>query len=134
MLPTPHKTPRKRSQEGEETLGSTARVLFSNRPTRIEDAMPTPRRGRKSNPFSLMEEEGDGEIPIYTDSKERIPTEDEEEDNPFITKRGRGKRTRAPVKATVDPKMQEAADKGEGIIYMLYVSLVLLYCCTANYS
>jgi hypothetical protein len=133
MLPTPAKTPRKRTLQSEESLGSTARVLFANRPANVEDAMPTPRKGRKSTRelFSLesfreQEQEVGEPIEVYTDSKERIPTEVSDEDNPFYIKRGKGK-GKAKSKNTsksrkVDPKtakMQDAVNRDEGMIYLL---------------
>lgn len=91
--------------------------------------MPTPRKARKSNKnLSALEEEvdeNDGKIEIYTDSKERIPTASDD-DNPFVTKKRKGKgkaKAKSPSQARkVDPKtakMQEAVDRGEGMIYML---------------
>jgi hypothetical protein len=92
--------------------------------------MPTPRK-RKAPKYTLAsfeeaEQEAD-EIPIYTDSKERIPTA-ADEDNPFITKKSNG-RSKAKVtnsiKRNADPEsaeMEAAAARDEGIIYTLYVS------------
>lgn len=139
MLPTPSKTPRKRVLH-EEEISTTARVLFTPRPATIEEAMPTPSKGRKNkkNLFSLdsfmeHEEEVD-DIAIYTDSRERIPTADEDSDNPFVTKKGKGKakaKTHGVSKSRkADPKaakMQEAANREEGMIYMLYVLKLYVY-------
>lgn len=94
--------------------------------------MPTPRKGRRStkNVFSLdsfhaqAEEEGE-QIPIYTDSKDRVPTADKEEDNPFVTKKGKGKAKTAvskPRKTDAKTrKMEDSVDRDEGMIYILYV-------------
>lgn len=129
MLPTPAKTPRKRALQSEESLGSTARVLFPNRPATVDEAMPSPRKARKTKTtFALhsfadeMDEAGE-KIEIYTDSKERVPTHDDEEDNPFISKKGKGKAKAAPQKPRkVDAKsakMFEAANHDEGMVYLL---------------
>lgn len=130
MLPTPAKTPRKRALQSEETLGSTARILFPNRPATIEEAMPSPRKGRKSRKdaytlesFAERMEEANEHIEVFTDSKERIPTRDADEDNPFVTKKGKGKAKAAPPKPRkVDAKtarMNEAVERDEGMVYLL---------------
>ncbi|KAH6616493.1 hypothetical protein C7974DRAFT_416623 [Boeremia exigua] len=137
MLPTPAKTPRKRAMHSEESIRPTARVLFPSRPTSIEEA--TPRKARKStkNIYSLNSFEDAGasseKIEIYTDSKERIPTADEDdEENPFVTKKGKGK-AKAKAKAKAAPQrrkkdakaedvkaeeMEEAVNREEGMIYI----------------
>lgn len=129
MLPTPAKTPRKRALYSEDSAKPTSRVLFPSRPASIDDV--TPRKARKftKNVYSLNSFEDDGEsskkIEIYTDSKERIPTADEDDDeNPFVTKKGKGK-----AKAKVTPqrrkkdakaeKMEDAVNHEEGMIYIL---------------
>jgi hypothetical protein len=129
MLPTPAKTPRKRVLHS-ESLKSTARLLFAPRPT-IEEA--TPRKAKKfsKNVYSLnsFEEDGDSsKIEIYTDSKERIPTadEDDDEENPFVIKKGKGKaKSKAKAKPTPQRKqdakaeeMEEAVNREEGMIFL----------------
>lgn len=134
MLPTPAKTPRKRVLHS-ETIKSTARLLFQPRPATIEEV--TPRKAKKfsKNIYSLNSFEDDGEsskIEIYTDSKERIPTADEEDDeeNPFVIKKGKGKAkatARATAKAKPTPQrkktakaeeMDEAVNRDEGMIFL----------------
>ncbi|KAI9792809.1 MAG: hypothetical protein M1816_001541 [Peltula sp. TS41687] len=78
MLPTPAKTPRKRPQEPAHALRSTARVLFPAR-----DEITGKRRGGRRLDDSMNGANGDDPIEIYTDSKDRIPTLDISEDNPF---------------------------------------------------
>ncbi|KAJ9649534.1 hypothetical protein H2199_000310 [Coniosporium tulheliwenetii] len=119
MLLTPSKTPRKRPAESEAALNSTARVLF-----------PT----RKGNHFSLTlssYEELDGgaasssKIQIYTDSKERVPSVGDEEENPFLSKNAKPRRIKAKTSFTKRRKsaeeraeeMEEAARNDEGMIY-----------------
>lgn len=139
MLPTPAKTPRKRALHSEDSIRPTARVLFPSRPATIDEV--TPRKARKStkNVYSLNSFEETGEssqkIEIYTDSKERIPTadEDDDEENPFVTKKGKGK-AKAKAKATsqkskksakteemeeAEGRMEEAVNRDEGMIYIL---------------
>ncbi|KAF1932605.1 uncharacterized protein M421DRAFT_416229 [Didymella exigua CBS 183.55] len=132
MLPTPAKTPRKRVVHS-ESIKSTARVLFPARPATIEEV--TPRKARKftKNVYSLNSFEEAGEsskIEIYTDSKERIPTadEDDDEENPFVVKKAKGKaKVKAKVKAKPTPQrkqdakaddMDEAVNREEGMIFL----------------
>ncbi|KAF2500702.1 hypothetical protein BU16DRAFT_479300 [Lophium mytilinum] len=138
MLPTPAKTPRKRNVQ-DSAIASTARVLFPSRPSTIEDAMPTPRKSRKGrkNAFTLQSfAEGDDEdeekIEIYTDTRERIPSLDPDEDNPFITRSKNGKSRASASIAAPEPKrrkispseqarvrkMEEKARNNEGMIYV----------------
>ncbi|OSS54589.1 hypothetical protein B5807_00292 [Epicoccum nigrum] len=131
MLPTPAKTPRKRALHSEESIKPTARVLFpTSRPATIDEV--TPRKARKftKNVYSLNSFEENGEssekIEIYTDSKERIPTADEDdEENPFVIKKGKGK-AKAKAKSTPQRRkkdarsedMDEAANRDEGMVYI----------------
>jgi hypothetical protein len=129
MLPTPAKTPRKRRVED---VSSTARVLFpTNRPSNIEDAMPTPRKGRKTKDLYTLEsfaqqmDENTEKISIYTDSKERVPTPGSQTDNPFLTTKGKGKakakttpqKSRKAVDAKT-AKMEESVNRDEGMVYL----------------
>lgn len=129
MLPTPAKTPRKRLLHS-ESIKSTARVLFAPRPT-VEEATPRKARKYSKNLFSLnsFEEEAESsKIEIYTDSKERIPTadEDDDEENPFVIKKGKGK-AKSKVRAKPTPQrkkdakaeeMDEAVNREEGMIFL----------------
>ena len=138
MLPTPSKTPRKRNAGQQIAVSSTARVLFQDRLVKVEDAMPSPRKPRKSKKiaFSLgsFSDQSDGEgsnIPIYTDSKERIPTLEENEDNPFVgskkvngpgkTSGKRASRTtrKSEERLAQEAEMDEGARNGDGMIYVL---------------
>lgn len=144
MLPTPAKTPRKRSSPNQAALKSTARVLFPSRPATIDDAMPSPRKhkqpaaGQNSFSISALADEGDDEassskIEIYTDSKERVPSMDEDENNPFLSRNAASKkkvievaqttRRRVKSKSEKDKQMEEATQQDEGMIYVLYVVL-----------
>ncbi|KAJ4378121.1 hypothetical protein N0V83_000954 [Neocucurbitaria cava] len=126
MLPTPAKTPRKRRVED---LSSTARVLFPSRPATIDEVVPTPRKARKTKDLYTLEsfaqhnDDAAEKIPIYTDSKERVPSPGTEEDNPFIVKKGKGRAKATPQKSrkAVTPKtekMDAAAERDEGMVYI----------------
>lgn len=138
MLPTPAKTPRKRPAQPASALKSTARVLFPTLPTSASETIPSPKKkvkkGRKYNGFSLdsfTSEEGnegeDGNIAIFTDSKDRVPELDEREDNPFYVKQSNVKPTGSNVsrrKKVVeeikrDPKVEEALNRDDGLVYVL---------------
>jgi hypothetical protein len=128
MLPTPSETPRKRPLQTEASLKSTARVLFPARPATIEEVVPTPRKSRKTKNLFTLEsfanatEEPSGKIQIFTDSKERVPTRDDEDENPFVVKKGKGKAKMIPQKSRKfdlrTEKMNEAADRDEGMVYL----------------
>ena len=127
-LPTPAKTPRKRALHP-ESLQSTARVLFPSRPANIDEVTPRKARRTIKNAYSLESFEQGGEssekIEIFTDSKERIPTADDDEENPFVTKKGKGK---AKKKATLQrsrktdvrlEEIEEVANHDDGMIFLL---------------
>ena len=139
MLPTPAKTPRKKRAPA-PALASTARVLFPVRPETVEDAMPMARRrGRKKRyvGFSLDSAEEDdsahpdGDIQIFTDSKERVPELDLSEDNPFVDNPFRPDSSRVQSKPKGNSKEKanylinnnseetEAFQRGEGMLYVL---------------
>jgi hypothetical protein len=126
MLQTPAKTPRKRAPQSASANG-TARVLFPGRPVNIEDAMPSPRKARKAkypNPFSIAAE-GDDEassskIQIYTDSKERVPSLDEDASNPFLSRNAAKPNKRQKKAHTArEAAMEEAVRNDEGMVYVL---------------
>ncbi|KAL8923960.1 MAG: hypothetical protein Q9172_002887 [Xanthocarpia lactea] len=133
MLPTPAKTPRKQDLRKAAELQSAARVLFPTRLEKVEDAMPTKkgRRGRKNVGFSLDSSGEDQEptsgIPIFTDSKDKVPELDLGEDNPFIEKpkatispeptKTPGRRSRkSQVKS--NPQIEEAFNHEDGMVYV----------------
>lgn len=128
MYPTPSETPRKRPLQSEASLKSTARVLFAARPATIDEVMPTPRKSRKTKNLFTLEsfanasDEPAEKIQIYTDSKERVPEVDDEEDNPFITKKDKGKARATPQKSKKldarSEKMKEKAERDEGMVFL----------------
>ena len=134
MLPTPAKTPRKRPPQSD--LRNTARVLFHDLETDPEQIMPTPSKSRKSKnhaAFSLesFEEEqaNANKVQIYTDSKERMPEMDEEDDNPFVVKKDRKQRADHASTSTargsrktkhgMNREVDDAVNRDEGMVYTL---------------
>jgi len=125
---TPAKTPSKK-RSPKESLGSASRVLFHGRLEKVEDAMPTPRKSRKHKAFSLnpffddMSSQKSDKIAVYEDSKDRVPTADPDDDNPFISKPGARKpaasNPRAVRRTSRDDTMEDAVKKDEGLIYVL---------------
>ncbi|WEW55073.1 hypothetical protein PRK78_000501 [Emydomyces testavorans] len=90
MLPTPAKTPRKKTVPDS---GAVARTLFT-KPTQAMDSEQAPHkraRGKKYSGFSLESFHSDPQqanldsIEIYTDVRDRIPTMNPSDDNPFIS-------------------------------------------------
>ena len=136
MLPTPAKTPRKKQVQPAAGL---SRVLFPVRPDTVDEAMPTPRKNKRTKRhvgFSLdssMEDDAgsDGGIKIYTDSKDTVPELDQSEDNPFIDhppkrelpkelrKAKAGKKAKAQPKTIDKQQIEEAFNHEEGMVYVL---------------
>jgi len=131
MLPTPVKTPQKSPKKSSPAINTIARKLFV-RPASAEDAMPSPKKARKSySGYSLDSfnaEEEAAPIEIYTDSSERVPEADLSADNPFY---GPGSmRSSDPVKKTTrrgkvtipgegEVPVEEAEARQDGIVYAL---------------
>jgi len=134
MLPTPSKTPRKKVVEN-GTVVSAARILFPGRPANIADAMPSTRQSRKKRvtAFSLndigsdVDDGSSSKIPIYTDSKERVPDLENNDKNPFVTRKSSSIKPatngenflKRKKPSRRDEAMEEAAHNDEGIIYVL---------------
>ena len=139
MLPTPAKTPRKKSVQP-VAVQTAARVLFPSRPGTVEDAMPNPRKKRNKRHvglslYSSMEDDGDvgseNQIEIYTDSKDKIPELDPSEDNPFYDqhaqtvgfperqKRKGSKKRKAAHSIDASTEIEEAFNREEGMVYVL---------------
>ncbi|KAK7516603.1 uncharacterized protein IWZ02DRAFT_379450 [Phyllosticta citriasiana] len=129
ILPTPAKTPGKR-KVSQAAFGSTARVLFHDRPATIDEVMP-PKTARKKKRagFSLasfsesFECDESSKIEIYTDGKERVPSYSKEEDNPFVTQPGEARRPKPgpsskKPKSDRDENMERRARNGEGLIHV----------------
>ena len=137
LLPTPASLPRKKEVPQRE-VQAAARVLFPSQPDRINDAMPTPRKNRKSKKsvgfslYSSMEEDEDDastNVQVYTDSRDKIPELNIQEDNPFLDNdrrgtrtqgHGRGGRRRKPVREVqTNPHIEKAFNHDKGMVYVL---------------
>lgn len=76
------------------------------------------------DPFDDLEPQAD-KIEVYEDSKERIPTADYDEDNPFLAQPGaqRSKPSSRPTrnrpKSGRDKKIEAAVQNEEGVSYVL---------------
>jgi len=91
--------------------------------------MPTPRKVHKStrvfalDSFDDQMNESTGKIGVYVDSKERVPTREDDEDNPFLTRRGKNRAKKPEPKTrkmnSSTAKMFDAAARDEGIVYNL---------------
>ncbi|KAJ5808212.1 hypothetical protein N7474_009481 [Penicillium riverlandense] len=116
MLPTPIKTPSKKAVDDQ----SAARALFA-------PPMSTPKKSKKHTGFSLesfSEDLAPGQpaIQIYTDSRDRIPTMDPTEDNPFYAKPAmpnasekQPTRTSKRRAAKRDPEVEGSLKRDDGI-------------------
>ncbi|RVX68150.1 hypothetical protein B0A52_08658 [Exophiala mesophila] len=135
MLPTPVKTPRKKTVSN---TAETARMLFQDSmdPVDLTPPQPTPRRPRRNKrhngftleSFSAQTDTSDGQVQIYTDSRDRVPEVDRSASNPFIETRSSRKTSSQTVPGTVkrrkingdsrvDAQVQQALDKDEGMVY-----------------
>lgn len=104
--------------------------------------MPSPRKSVRSKRHAALslgslveesdEEASSSKIEIYTDSRERVPSLDEGEDNPFVGPRKTRRRPKAVRKADrvkrsnsdahaeeETYRMEKAVENGEGLIYVL---------------
>ncbi|KAB8229968.1 uncharacterized protein BDW43DRAFT_286973 [Aspergillus alliaceus] len=116
MLPTPAKTPKKKTVGD---VGTTARVLF-----------PQPsghgKKSKKYAGFSLDsfedDAQGGSDIQIYTDSRDRIPepAENENEDNPFSKKSTISTRVsrRRAEQSKRDKEVDESVKRDDGMTYV----------------
>lgn len=131
MLPTPAKTPKKKAVAD---MGTTARSLFPPMSGR-------PKKSKKHTGFSLDSfnddpAEGQSQIQIYTDSRDRIPEVDESEENLFYNPKTetaqtpKNSTTRAPRKPRAteskqekqlkrDREINDAVERDDGMVYVL---------------
>lgn len=118
-----------------------ARALFQDQTTApFESPRKSQKKKVRHNGFSLESFSEDptaqNPIQIHVDSRDQVPEVDVSEDNPFYMpstveskKRaapstqkisGTSKRRRvAPAKKTLDPQVEEAIEKDEGMVYVL---------------
>jgi hypothetical protein len=140
MLPTPVKTPRKKTMTG---AGVTARALFQDAAqpgpgTHADELQPRrQKKNKRHNGFSLESfeahkpGEGRGQIQIFTDSRDRVPQLDKNKANPFIERHmngeqsttrpipGTSKRRKVTASKRMDTQVEEAIRKDDGMVYVL---------------
>ena len=137
MLPTPVKTPQKH-RVAKATQAS--RALFQDQP----NAMQSPRKTqkRRHNGFSLESfseaTSSQDPIQIHVDSRDQVPEVDTSADNPFNAAQpseskkraapsrqkmaGASKRRKVgtePARKPLDPQVEDALEKDEGMVYVL---------------
>jgi len=138
MLPTPVKTPQK-DRLAKPTMA--ARALFQDHSSATLES-PRKTQKRRHNGFSLesFSEDASSQDPvqIHVDSRDQLPELDTSTDNPFYTapsaeikKRaapprqkmaGPSKRRKVSTeqeKRPLDPQVEDAIDKDEGMVYIL---------------
>jgi len=138
MLPTPVKTPQK-NRVAKSTMA--AKALFQDH---SNAALQSPRKNqkRRHNGFSLesFSEDAPSQDPIqiHVDSRDQLPEVDASIDNPFYTAPSSESRKRAAPtrpkmagpskrrktsaeqeKRPLDPQVEEAINKDEGMVYIL---------------
>lgn len=111
-------------------MNSTARIL-NFQPYSPNDVMPSPRkmkksshnRGQSSHGFDLFEPGSNSsqeQIQIFTDTNARVPELDGSDDNPFVGPRQtRSSRPQKHTKTEEERKMDERAERDEGVMYTL---------------
>jgi hypothetical protein len=112
------KTPQKKPEVKSANISSIARNLFPIRHESIEAAMPSPKKSNRYRSSLAIFSEQEEEIPIYTDSKERVPEKDHSFDNPFY-----GPGSRLVSKSSKKNKAEAAQEKSEedkdGMVFTL---------------
>lgn len=132
MLPTPAKTPQKPpSEKSKADIKAIARNLFQHDEAVV---MPSPRKGRGKKHILDSFDDNDVEesIPIFTDSRERIPEVDLGLENPFngppvaparpsrFTKPTKREYVHIPGEGKVP--IEQAVGREDGMVIVLYVS------------
>jgi hypothetical protein len=131
LLPTPNKTPKKRSTETSTGIKAIARNLFPIRPEPADEVMPATKKGRKKyKGFTMDSFEAEDEaqpIHIYTDSHDRVPEVDMSASNPFYgsnnvvpepTKRA-SKRRKITVPGEGELPAEQVEHREDGLVYVL---------------
>lgn len=139
MLPTPVKTPQKKMPP---KVRGAARALFQDATHNVpapQELAPSPRRSRRNKryngfsleSFSVEDGGGQGQIQIFTDSRDALPQLDTSISNPFMTRAvnaedsstrkvpGTVKRRKVSGQNRMDPQVEEAIRKDEGMVYVL---------------
>ncbi|OIW25163.1 hypothetical protein CONLIGDRAFT_656860 [Coniochaeta ligniaria NRRL 30616] len=125
LLPTPAKTPQKTpSPKTKANINAVRRNLFHQDEA---DVVPTPKRtrGKKHVLDSFADNDDDESFPIFTDSRERIPEVDPNEDNPFYcptnaavpeAPRRRSKRQHVTIPGEGKITVEEAVKREDGML------------------
>lgn len=132
MLPTPAKTPRKQPDEKVEAgVRAIARNLFHGEPSEVK---PSPRK-KKAKKYtgltldSFRAEEVEEEIPIFTDTRDRLPEVDDSSENPFLgettaeepepSKRRSARKKKVIIPGEGRVLVEDAVQRNDGIVYVL---------------
>ncbi|CAK7204475.1 hypothetical protein SEUCBS139899_007232 [Sporothrix eucalyptigena] len=141
MLPTPAKTPSKKyhaASQNESNIAAIARNLFHHND--VDEVMASPskkpstpsRKPKKYTGFSLESfAEVEDEIPIFTDSQDRVPEADSSVENPFFgdgaaagssapeaTTRRRSKRNHVSIPGEGKQTVEDATRREDGLVYV----------------
>jgi len=134
MMPTPAKTPRKQPDPNDVAAArSVARNLFGAEPDMI--ASPRKRKAKKYSGITLesfVAEDIEQSIPIFTDTRDRIPAVDRSSDNPFLASnttiprddaasgipKRRSKRRHVTIPGEGSQAVEDAVQRDDGIVYV----------------
>lgn len=99
--------------------------MYNGRTETVEDAFPNPRISRNRTPHGYtltLEDDEEEPIEIYTDWRDRYPTYDPNEDNPFFAKPGEttgpGVSSRLAVRTDEEEEWAAASRRGEGMVFI----------------
>jgi hypothetical protein len=134
MLPTPEETPatNRPTDIAPAAVAKVARKLFQIHPSADEDVMPSPKKKSKRHTGftldSFQAEEDSGSIEIFTDSVDRCPEVDMNQDNPFYgdgatvlpepVKRS-SKCRKISVEGEKDQTIEQLEKRDDGMLYIL---------------
>jgi hypothetical protein len=134
MLPTPEETPatNRPTDIAPVAVAKVARKLFQIHPPADEDVMPSPKKKSKRHTGftldSFQAEEDSGSIEIFTDSVDRCPEIDLNDDNPFYGEgatvlpepvKQTSKRRKISVEGEKDQTIEQLEKRDDGMLYVL---------------
>jgi hypothetical protein len=134
MLPTPEETPatNRPTDIAPAAVAKVARKLFPIHPPTDEDVMPSPKKKSKRHTGftldSFQAEEDSGSIEIFTDSVDRCPEVDLNDDNPFYGEaatvlpepvKRTSKRRKISVEGEKDQTIEQLEKRDDGMLYVL---------------
>ncbi|OTB03630.1 hypothetical protein M426DRAFT_23570 [Hypoxylon sp. CI-4A] len=127
MLPTPAKTPQKQPDEkAKAKVRAVARNLFS------DDVDVTPKKKAKKYTGltldSFTAEDVEEDIEIFTDSRDRIPEKDQDEENPFYQEEATAAEPATPIRRDTSKlvsvpgerkqTLEESLEREDGFVYV----------------